>query len=132
MHEFALADDLLKLARAEARKAGIVRLDKIVVRIGGLSGVSEDALEFAFGFLREEDDITKNAQLVVQRVEGRGRCKTCNKDVGLERLFLYCPDCKTPTVEITEGRDFLLMSLEGDTEDTPDPSSVVESDDPSP
>ena len=34
--------DLLKLARTEARKAGIVRLDKIIVRIGNLSGVSED------------------------------------------------------------------------------------------
>ena len=73
-------------------------------------------LDFAFGFLREEDDITKKAELVIQRVEGKGRCKSCGKEVALERLFLYCPDCRTATIEITEGRDFMLLSMEGDTE----------------
>ena len=51
-----------KLARDEARKAGIVRLDKIIVRIGNLSGVSEDGLDFAFGFLRERRRTTCHTQ----------------------------------------------------------------------
>jgi hydrogenase nickel incorporation protein HypA/HybF len=127
MHEFALAEDLLKLALNEARKADIVRLDKIIVQIGTLSGVSVDALEFSFGFLREEDPITKNAELVVKRVEGKGRCKTCSEEVALDRLFLFCPICNTPTIEITSGREFLLLSLEGETEDEPDKSEVANS-----
>jgi len=113
MHEFALTEDLLKLSREEARKAGIVRLDKIIVSIGDLSGISIDSIEFAFSFLREEDEITKEAELVVKRVPGRGRCTSCGKELELDRLYLYCPDCNTPTVEITEGRDFYVVSLEG-------------------
>ena len=118
MHEFALAEDLLKLAVAESRKAGIVRLDKMVVSVGDLSGVSVDALEFAFSFLREEDEITVRTELVIERVGGKGRCKDCGREVSLDRLMLYCPDCDTPTVEITEGRDFMLLRLEG--EDKPE------------
>ena len=113
MHEFALAEDLLKLAKTEALKAGITRLDKIVVQIGALSGVSANALEFAFGFLREEDALTRETELVVEHIEGRGHCKSCGKEVALDRLMLYCPDCKTPTVQITEGRDFMLVRMEG-------------------
>ena len=118
MHEFALAEDLLKLARTEARKAGITRLDKVVIQVGDLSGVSVDALEFAFGFLREEDDLTRTAELVVERLEGRGRCRECGKESKLERFLLYCPECKEPTIEITQGRDFLLLRLEGENDET--------------
>jgi len=116
MHEFALAEDLLKLARTEARKAGIVKLDKIIVNVGTLSGVSVDALEFAFSFLREEDELTKNTELIVERTEAKGRCTNCGREVNLDRLMLYCPECRTPTVEITEGRDFMLVRLEGQDE----------------
>lgn len=114
MHEFSLADDLLRLARDEARKAGVARLDRIIVRVGGVSGVNIEALEFAFGFLREQDEITITAELVVERVPGRGRCSKCGLEVELESYFLYCPECKTPTVEITQGREFLLVRLEGE------------------
>ncbi len=116
MHEFSLAEELVKVSSKEAGKAGIVRLDRIFLRIGALSGISIEALEFAFSFLKEEDELTKNAELVVERVPGKGRCKTCGKEINLDRLFLYCPDCGTPTVEIVEGREFLILSLEGEDE----------------
>ena len=116
MHEFSLAEDLLKVAREESLKAGIVRLDKIFVRVGDLSGISVDSLEFAFGFLREEDNLTKTTDLVVERTPGKGRCTSCGRAVDLERLFLYCPHCSTPTIEIVEGRDFIVVSLEGEDE----------------
>ena len=114
MHEFSLADDIVKVASEEARNAGIGRLDKIILRVGDLSGVSIDALEFAFGFLKEENEITKKAVLEIERIRGRGRCTSCGKEIELEQLFLYCPYCETPTVEITEGREFLIATLEGE------------------
>jgi hydrogenase nickel incorporation protein HypA/HybF len=124
MHEFSLAEELLKLAREEARKAGIKKLEKVVVRIGALSGISAEALEFAFSFLREEDELSRQAELVVEHVPGRGRCRTCGKEVDLERIFLYCPECETPTVEITQGSDFHLVRLEG--QDEPDAAEASE------
>jgi len=119
MHEFSLTADLLKVSREEARKAGILRLDRIFVRIGKLSGISIDAIEFAFRFLREEEEITRGAELVVERIPGKGRCTSCGRDVELEHLFLLCPDCGTATVEITQGREFLIVSLEGGSEAEP-------------
>lgn len=114
MHEFGLAEELVKLAKNEAIKAGISRLDKVVIRIGDLSGVSIDSLEFAFGFLKEENEITKEAELVVEKIEGKGRCRECEKEITLDRLFLYCPECGKPSVEVLQGREFYLASLEGE------------------
>jgi len=114
MHEFSLAEDLLKLAIDEASKAGIVQLDKITVRIGTVSGVNVDALEFAWGFLRDTEEITKNTELVVEHVQGIGRCKSCGRESELDRIFLFCPYCESPSLEIISGREFILARLEGE------------------
>jgi hydrogenase nickel incorporation protein HypA/HybF len=119
MHEFSLTTDLLKVSREEARKAGIIKLDRIFLRIGNLSGVCVDAIEFAFGFLREEEEMTRDAELVIERVPGKGRCTSCGRDVELEHWFLLCPECGTATVEITQGSEFLIVSLEGRSEAEP-------------
>ncbi len=114
MHEFSLATDLLNVARDEARRHNLVSIDRIIVRVGTLSGVCIEPLEFAFGFLREEDPMTENAEMVIETIQGRGKCTSCGGDIELEHLFLYCPDCKTPTVEITAGKEFLIVSIEGE------------------
>jgi len=114
MHEFALTEDLLKLARDEADRAGLARIDKITVRIGGLSGIFTDSIEFAFEFLKKENENTMDADLVIEKIPGRARCSDCGKIFELDRLFLFCPDCEIPTLEIIDGRDFLLVSIEGE------------------
>jgi len=114
MHEFALTDDLLKLARDEAERAGLARIDKIIVRIGGLSGVFPDSIEFAFEFLKRENEVTADAELVIEKIPGCAKCSNCGKVFELDRLFLFCPECEIPTLEIIDGRDFLLVSIEGE------------------
>ena len=114
MHEFALTDDLLKLARDEADRAGLARIDRITVRIGGLSGIFPDSIEFAFEFLKKENALTADAELVIEKIPGRARCSNCEKIFELDRLFLFCPDCEIPTLAIIEGEDFLLVSIEGE------------------
>jgi len=116
MHEFALTEDLLKLAREEAERAGLTSIDKVVVRVGSLSGVFTDSIEFAFGIMCKEHEITKNAQLVIEHVQGKAKCTSCENIFLLDGLFLYCEECKTPTLEIIEGREFMLVSLEGERE----------------
>ncbi|MCX6646621.1 MAG: hydrogenase maturation nickel metallochaperone HypA [bacterium] len=116
MHEFSLTDNLIDLACEEAFKAGIARLDKIIVQVGALSGISIDSIEFAFGILRDKSEITNTSELVIEKIPGTGICTKCGKEIELDRLFLYCPYCETTTVNITGGKEFILRSLEGKTE----------------
>jgi hydrogenase nickel incorporation protein HypA/HybF len=114
MHEFSLATDLLKLARHEASRNGISIIKKLTLRVGDISGVHINAVEFAYSFLKEESDMTKSAVMEIEHVEGRGKCRNCGADVKLERYFLFCPECGQPSVEIISGREFMLVSLEGE------------------
>ena len=121
MHEFSLATDLLNLARREARKAGLIRIDNLFVQIGNIGGVSIDALEFAYSFLREEDEITKNAELIVERIDGVGKCRSCGGEFQLDFYYLFCPKCSTPTIDIISGREFMLVSIEGEESEEENP-----------
>lgn len=116
MHEFSLTDNLIDLAVEEAGKAGIVRLDRIIVQIGALSGINIESIDFAFGILRDKSEVTKDAELVIEKIPGTGVCSECGKEIELERLYLYCPDCNTPTVNITGGREFIIKTMEGEGE----------------
>jgi hydrogenase nickel incorporation protein HypA/HybF len=48
MHEAGLMQTALELAAAHARAAGAVRIHRLCLRVGDLSGVVPEALEFAF------------------------------------------------------------------------------------
>ncbi len=48
MHELSIMQSALSLALDQARQAGAARVHTIRLRIGALSGVVPDALEFAF------------------------------------------------------------------------------------
>ena len=48
MHEFSIMQSALNQALREARLAGAARVHEIRLRIGVLSGVVPDALQFAF------------------------------------------------------------------------------------
>lgn len=114
MHEFSLTEDLIRLATDEATKAGIVILEKITVQIGALSGVNIDSIDFAFGLLSENNKLTSDTELVIEEIPGRGLCSSCGKEVEPERLYLICPSCNSPAVEITGGREFILKNLVGE------------------
>ncbi|MCK4719485.1 hydrogenase maturation nickel metallochaperone HypA [bacterium] len=114
MHEFFLTEGLIRLATDEATKAGIVILEKITVQIGALSGVNIDSIDFAFGILSKNNELTRDTELVVEEIPGRGKCSRCGREIELERLYLICPNCNSPTVEITGGREFIIKNLVGE------------------
>jgi hydrogenase nickel incorporation protein HypA/HybF len=114
MHEVGIAAELLGLAEAEAEKRGAGRVTGVGVRVGALSGVVGEALEFAFGALREEKSETAGARLEVEYVAVRARCVGCGVDdePGSD-LVLWCARCGGE-MDIMQGRELDLMWVELD------------------
>ena len=52
MHEAGIAAEILEIARAQAVAHGKARVAEVTVRVGDMSGVVAEALEFAFEALR--------------------------------------------------------------------------------
>ncbi|MBA3973649.1 MAG: hydrogenase maturation nickel metallochaperone HypA [Candidatus Solibacter sp.] len=116
MHEAGIAAEILEIAQAQSALLGGARVAEVTVRVGDMSGVAPEALEFAFEALREGE--ASGAVLVIKRIAVLARCETCGTDSrpGAD-LVLWCAVCGKP-LKVLEGEELMVESieLEGDAE----------------
>ena len=113
MHELSIMQSALSLALDQARQAGAVRVHVIRLRIGALSGVVPDALEFAFEALTP-GTLAEGAKLAIEPVPARFWCAKCTREFQSNDLFAECPDCHSLRGELRAGREMELASLDID------------------
>jgi hydrogenase nickel incorporation protein HypA/HybF len=101
----------LGLALEQARQAGARQVLVIRLRIGVLSGVAPDALQFAFEALAP-GTLAEKAELAIEPVPARFWCADCRREFVSDDLFAECPGCHRPAGELRAGRELELASLE--------------------
>jgi len=111
MHEFAIAQSLLEIIEQEALPYGGAKVTRVKLLIGKLSGVIPDALRFAFKAI-SMGGIAEGASLEIEEVPMRTKCNRCGKISILEDPFMICPLCEGTDVELIEGRELEIRSME--------------------
>ncbi len=101
----------LTVALEQAREAGATRVHEIRLRIGDLSGVVPEALQFAFEALSEGTP-AEGARLEIDRVPARFWCEKCQEEFSAPDLFSDCPRCHAPSGTLRAGRELELASME--------------------
>jgi hydrogenase nickel incorporation protein HypA/HybF len=115
MHELSLAHAIAEIAVAVLREQPQetqLRVGKIRVRIGDLSGVDPEALDFCFEVVRSEWVETAGAELEVQRCPARVRCTDCGGEYEFSAETGGCPECGAEGVEVTGGRELEVFGVE--------------------
>ena len=115
MHELSIATQLVALASEAVDAASETgRVRGVRVRVGELSGVVVDALEFAWD-MAVADTRCEGADLIIERVAGKVRCDNCGaeSEVGHPPTF-GCPRCPGSTTTVIAGRELDLLSLDLD------------------
>ncbi len=111
MHELSIMDSALNLALEQARQAGASRVQVIRLRVGALSGVVPDALQFAFETLTP-GTLAEGAQLAIEDVPARFWCAACTREFQAEDFLAECPKCGEPSGDLRAGRELELAALE--------------------
>jgi hydrogenase nickel incorporation protein HypA/HybF len=111
MHEFSIATSLLEIISQEAIAYQGARVEEVTLKIGTLSGVVPEALEFAFQVL-SEGTVADGARLVIERVALRIACRACGTESMPADPFIICPQCGSADVEIRAGRELEIESME--------------------
>lgn len=112
MHELSIAQCVVDEACEAAARAGGVHVTKLVLRIGALAGVVDEALRFSIE-VAAEGTACQGAALVIERVDLRVMCTRCEKPrVISDGFLLICPECGSPTPDILAGQELELTSLE--------------------
>jgi len=104
-------DGALSMALDQARQAGATKVFALRLRVGALSGVVPDALQFAFEALTP-GTLAEDARLDLETVPARFWCATCKSEFQADNLMALCPNCQTPSRELRSGRELELASLE--------------------
>lgn len=102
----------LDAIRQQAERHGAVRVSRIVLRIGTLSGVDHDALRFAYEAL-SSNTLAAGAVLDIETVAARAHCAQCATDFGAaNNTLLQCPCCGAYSGDIRAGRELAIARLE--------------------
>jgi hydrogenase nickel incorporation protein HypA/HybF len=111
MHEVGLMQNTMKLALDSAQAQGAAEIHALRLRVGVLSGIVPDALQFAFEILRR-GTMAAGARLIVEDVPAGGYCSACRREFAIQNYVFECPDCHGTEVQIVRGRELELVSLE--------------------
>ncbi len=114
MHELSIAQGMVVAAceALERCESPGSRVRSILVRIGALSGVVAEALEFCYGLTVEGTPLA-GSRLVVEEQPVVVYCARCREERTLGDPWRFrCPICDTPTPDLIHGRELELISLE--------------------
>ncbi len=101
----------LDLAEEQARKAGATAITRVGLRLGVVSGVVPEAMEFAFDILKR-DTMAKDASLEMECVPGEFRCSACDARILLREARFICPECQGLLMIGGGGMEMELSHLE--------------------
>ena len=112
MHELSIASRIVELVGEEVCAAGGGRVVAVTLKIGALSCVHEDALQFSFNLVREGTPLA-DAELRIVTVPVVIWCAACGREFALPGIQKFaCPECGTLSGDIRAGRELDLESVE--------------------
>ena len=111
MHEYSVVQALLEQIERVAKENDARKVTKILVKIGAMSGVEPYLLETAFNTFKEKT-ICDGAEFVMNVQPLTIVCRACQARSELEAARCCCPRCKSIDVDVVDGEDMFLMSLE--------------------
>jgi hydrogenase nickel incorporation protein HypA/HybF len=115
MHEMGITQSILAASFDAANNAGATRITEIRISVGELTEVVDFALQFAFEALTPET-MAEGAVLIIDKVPARSRCRECETEYEHDRFEMVCASCGSMNVELLQGRELNIDSIEADDE----------------
>ena len=114
MHEVSIAQSLLDVVMRSLDERGCRRVTRIAVKVGRLSAVVPESLDFAFRAAARGTP-AETAELAIEEVDGAARCRSCGADFETDSFFVICERCGSGDVEVSGGDDLTLESMDIET-----------------
>ena len=114
MHELGIMTSVMDSVNQVAEENGATKLLGVTLRIGEMTEAIEDALQFAFEVLTENDEFSKGSTLTVHMVRPRSICLECGAEYEHDRFHMLCPECDSFATQLIAGRELEIESIEVD------------------
>jgi hydrogenase nickel incorporation protein HypA/HybF len=114
VHELSLVASVFDVLEEKAREHGAARVTRVVLKVGVMSGVVPELLSSAFDVYKR-GTIAESARLEIVVVPVRLRCPDCGGEAVREDIDFSCTACGSRRVEIVEGRDLFVETIDLET-----------------
>lgn len=111
MHEISIMQSTLDLACHTAQASAATRIHALRMRVGAMSGLVPEALQFAFETLRE-GTLAGGARLEIEMVPASCWCADCQSEFECVDWLQECPQCHRVSNELRHGLELELASVE--------------------
>ena len=111
MHEVSIMENTLEIALKNAQAQGATKINHFKMKIGELSGVVPEALQFAFDVVTQ-NTIAQGATLEIETIPVKCYCHHCQVEFQPENWFYECPQCQQLISKVLQGKEMELTSLE--------------------
>jgi len=116
MHELAVAESILDIAKSEMDKHKLRSISSICVRVGALSDIVPEALRFGFEVLVTGTEMA-GTMLEIETVAVKGRCQNCHRDFEVFDYIFECPLCNSREIELAQGDELDIAYMEVEDEE---------------
>ena len=111
MHELSVCMSLLEQVAAIAEERSAVRVTRIELDIGPLSGVEPDLLRNAYP-IAASGTIAEHAELLIHVADIVVRCSQCDAETRVRANRLVCGECGDFRTNVRSGDEMILRRLE--------------------
>ena len=123
MHELGIMTGVMDAVTRSAHDAGADKVLKVTLSVGEMTECIQDALEFAFEALTEDDPFVRDAELTINMIKPKSRCLECGAEFEHDRFHMFCPECDSFATELLAGRELQIDSIEVDIPDDEEESA---------
>lgn len=123
MHELGIMTGVMDAVTKSAHDAGADKVLKVTLSVGEMTECIQDALEFAFEALVEDDPFVRDAELTINMIKPKSRCLECGAEFEHDRFHMFCPECDSFATELLAGRELQIDSIEVDIPDDEEESA---------
>lgn len=111
MHEYSIVQSLLDSCEQHVEANDATKVTKLIVKIGVMSGVEPDLLKTAFDTFKEKT-VCDGCEFIMNIQKVKIKCNACGAESELEKNEFLCPKCESSEINVIDGEDMYLMSLE--------------------
>lgn len=108
MHELSICNSMVRIVQSHAQGRTVRAVN---VRIGAMRQIVPETLVYCWSLVTESSDLA-GAELLVQRVPAKIRCDVCGREQVLDEPVFTCDGCPDGHLDLVEGDEFLITSLD--------------------
>ncbi len=111
MHELAIANSIVNTVLDEAKRQNFRSVTCVGLRIGALTDIVPEALEFGFSAITQ-GTLLEGASLKIENVPVKGSCRGCGEIFEVNGFVFVCPGCESTDIAVEQGQELDIVYIE--------------------